>query len=193
VGGWISGIYPAYRVRNGDHFISEIGCIDGARNCDVTFELDAQVSNGTLYNLGSWREVLDGQGRVIDIDLSSLAGSNVQFVLTAYNNGNAGTASAYWFVPSVRNRPSTEPGASNPAAQAARSQVAQAVGIAATDLVVTAVQPATWTDSCLNIGSTDQNCSPASVAGYKVMLSYGGRTFEAHTNGNGSQVFWREV
>jgi hypothetical protein len=100
--GWISGQYPPYRVRDGDHFVAEVGCLDDSQGCDVGFQLNYQAG-GTLRRLGSWREVFDGQVTSINLDLSFLAGQSVSFILETVNNGRASRADAYWFVPHIRN------------------------------------------------------------------------------------------
>jgi hypothetical protein len=101
-GGWISGVFPAYNVRPGDHFMADIGCLSGSQGCDVTFELDYQVDKGPVHNLGSWHEIYDGSLTRINVDLSDLAGKSVRFILSVTNNGKPVQANAFWFVPSIR-------------------------------------------------------------------------------------------
>jgi hypothetical protein len=106
--GFIAGQYPPYQVRAGDRFYTELSCKYGSNGCDVTFRLDYILPNGTSGNLGSWREVRDGLTTTINgLDLSSLVGQNVQFVLRMQNNGNASQANGIWFLPSIRNTPPT--------------------------------------------------------------------------------------
>jgi hypothetical protein len=100
-GGRISGQYPSYPVRSGDRLRSVVGCLWNSPGCDVTFSLDYRRSDGTSFNLGTWREIYDGRTTTIDIDLSSLAGQAVQFSLGVRNNGAAGTANAFWFTPRI--------------------------------------------------------------------------------------------
>jgi hypothetical protein len=50
-GGGISGTYPAYRVQNGDHFMADIGCLEGSPACDVTFIVDYQASGQPVRSL----------------------------------------------------------------------------------------------------------------------------------------------
>ena len=101
--GWISGTFPPYRVANGDRFLADVGCLADSPGCRVVFELSYRPSDGLDRSLGVWREELDGQVTRIDVDLSSLAGQVVQFVLGATNYGNAGDANAFWFVPRIQN------------------------------------------------------------------------------------------
>jgi len=101
-GGWIKGIYPVYKVKDGDHFLAEVGCLYGYPSCKVTFVLDYQVQGKPVKRAGEWVEVYDGSITRIDIDLSSLAGKSVQFILKVTNNAKNTQAQAFWFVPSIR-------------------------------------------------------------------------------------------
>lgn len=102
-GSWIQGVYPAFKVKNGDHFIAEIGCLDQSPGCKVTFTLQYQVPGNKVQPLGEWQEVLDGKTTIVDIDLSFLADKQVKFILTVTNNAKDGNPNAFWFVPSVRS------------------------------------------------------------------------------------------
>ncbi len=102
-GSWIQGVYPAFKIKNGDHFVTEIGCLAQSPACKVTFTLQYQVPGNKVQTLGEWNEVNDGQTTLIDIDLSSLADKQVKFILTVTNNAKDGNPNAFWFVPSVRS------------------------------------------------------------------------------------------
>jgi hypothetical protein len=104
VGGWITGRFPAYLVKAGDYFTADVGCIYGAKNCDVTFSVDYQIGDSIVRGLGVWREVYDGRITRIDVDLTPLAGNYVTLMLNVTNNGRPADAEAFWLVPSVRNR-----------------------------------------------------------------------------------------
>lgn len=101
-GGWISGTYPAYQVKEGDHFRSAIGCLQDSKGCEVTFSLDYQDDSNKVKNLGSWVESYDGDITSIDVDLSGLAGKRVNFILTVTTHGKSEAANAFWLVPSIR-------------------------------------------------------------------------------------------
>jgi len=103
VNGWISGYYPYFMVNTNDHFIAVVGCLRDSPGCDLTFQLDIRISSQRIQNLGGWREVFDGRTTSIDVDLSSLAGQQVQFILTVTNNGNPTSANAFWLFPSIQN------------------------------------------------------------------------------------------
>lgn len=102
-GGYIRGTYPAITIKKGQHFIADVGCLAGNKNCSLRFTLDYINPNGKVVNLGTWSEVLDGGIREIDIDLSSLAGKSVQFVLTVQSrNISYNAANGFWFLPSIQ-------------------------------------------------------------------------------------------
>jgi hypothetical protein len=101
-GGWIKGVYPSYKVKDNDHFLAEIGCLEGFPDCKVTFALDYQISGKPVKHLGEWYEVYDDNVTLVDIDLSGLAGKSVHFILKVTNNGKPAQGNAFWFVPSIR-------------------------------------------------------------------------------------------
>ncbi|HEX9018693.1 MAG TPA: NBR1-Ig-like domain-containing protein [Anaerolineaceae bacterium] len=99
--GVIRGKYPAYTVKANDHFRSLIGCKYLAKNCNVRFQLDYQIDNGSITTLGSWGEKYEGNTTQVDVDLSSLAGKNVQFILTVFANGASDQDRALWLLPRI--------------------------------------------------------------------------------------------
>jgi hypothetical protein len=100
---WISGEYPAYRVRDGDRFVAEIGCLRDSPDCELRFELDYREDDGDVENLDSWFESYDGESTEIDIDLNNLEGETVQFILSVTNRGRTRDANGFWFVPHIAN------------------------------------------------------------------------------------------
>lgn len=101
--GIIRGKYPVFTVKSGDRFISLIGCEHNAANCNVRFQLDYQIDNGPIQTLASWHEVYDSSFTQIEQDLSSLAGSNVKFILTVHANGPSDNDRALWLLPRIVN------------------------------------------------------------------------------------------
>ncbi len=189
--GWISGVYPAYTVKANDHFLAEIGCLENSDECEVIFSLDYQEVGGSTRNLGEWTEVNDGKMRLINIDLTSLAGKSVKLILTVTNRGRPAEADAVWLVPSVRQ---VAPPDENPAAvKAAVARLASDLGLNQANVLVDSWQTVTWTDTCLGLEEPDEICDIASIPGYRVMLKADGRRFEAHTNQDGSIVIWVEI
>ncbi len=99
--GNISGKYPAYVVKNGDHFKARVGCMGGYSKCNITFKLLYRVS-GTNQTLGSWQELYGGGTTTIDVDLSSLAGMKVEFILrTVCSNKYPSSAQGFWQTPRI--------------------------------------------------------------------------------------------
>ncbi|MCE1252942.1 MAG: hypothetical protein LWX83_05265 [Anaerolineae bacterium] len=99
--GKITGQFPAYQVQSGDHFRTTIGCLDGHSACDVIFQISYVGDDGTAHSLGSWGHTLDGYNQEVDIDLSNLAGSSIQMILSVYNNGSSDDDYAFWLDPVV--------------------------------------------------------------------------------------------
>jgi len=99
--GVIRGKYPAYTVQSGDHFQAVIGCEYNAKNCEVRFQLDYQIDNGTIQNIATWNESYNGQFVAVDVDLNSLAGKNVRFVLTVLALGASDNDRAQWLLPRI--------------------------------------------------------------------------------------------
>ena len=99
--GFISGQYPAFNVRNGDRFQAEVNCQYKAYGCNVIFRLDYQIGNGDVRTIGLWNEVYEGKSTTIDLDLSSLAGKRVKFILKVTANGSADQDNAIWFAPHI--------------------------------------------------------------------------------------------
>ncbi len=101
--GRILGQYPAYLVNSGDRFRAELGCLWNSPGCDVTFTLSYRTADGMVYSLGSWREIYDGRTTSVDMDLTSLSGNSIQFLLGVQNNGNAPNPNAFWLAPRIEN------------------------------------------------------------------------------------------
>ena len=102
--GYITGTFPSFKVKSGDHFVSLIGCMDSSPKCTVTFKLSYTTDGGvTIVSLGSWNQVSDGNKDHIDIDLSSLADKSVQFIFTVGNNNDSSTDDrAFWLGPYIK-------------------------------------------------------------------------------------------
>lgn len=100
--GWVEGVYPAMTVESGDHFKAWVGCLEGYDLCDVTYYLSYVGEDNHIYSLGRWHEVYDNQVTIIDMDLSSLAGQSVQFILgMEASSRNTSSAQGFWFVPHI--------------------------------------------------------------------------------------------
>ena len=99
--GVIRGKYPAMRVEKGMYFVAVIGCAYQAERCDVHFQLDYQIGNGSIQTLATWHEAYEGQFRPVEVDLSGLNGKDVRFILTVLSNGSSSDDRALWLAPRI--------------------------------------------------------------------------------------------
>jgi hypothetical protein len=111
--GYIQGFYPPFRVQNGDRFRSTINCDFGATICYVGFRLDYQTGTGSIRTFwGPFLERYEGRFYNVDVNLSSLAGQDVKFILTVLAEGNAQQDRALWVGPYIYRAGATTPPAS---------------------------------------------------------------------------------
>ncbi|HSM70915.1 MAG TPA: NBR1-Ig-like domain-containing protein [Anaerolineales bacterium] len=104
--GVISGRFPAYNVVAGEHFTAQIGFLalpDGSCGAgNATFQLNYREGGGSVTPLGSWTETCDGTLRSVDVNLTSIAGKNVEFVLAVLANGSSAQDWAVWINPQIK-------------------------------------------------------------------------------------------
>ena len=107
--GYIQGIYPPFKVQQGDRFRSIINCEYGATLCYAAFQLDyALAGSNTVQKFwGPFLERYEGRFYTVDIDLSSLAGKDVKFILTVRAAGTAQHDRALWVGPYIYRPGST--------------------------------------------------------------------------------------
>jgi Ig-like domain from next to BRCA1 gene len=102
--GVITGRFPAYTVVSGEHFTAKIGFLaasDGSCGSgNAKFQLNYREA-GVLKSLTEWTESCDGTMKSVDVDLTSLAGKTVEFVLAVLANGSAGQDWAVWVAPQI--------------------------------------------------------------------------------------------
>ena len=94
--GYIQGVFPAFAVQSGDHFMSIINCQFGATGCYVTFQLNYQIGAGPILTLKTFKEKTDGMYYNLNVDLSSLAGQNVKFIMKILATGSPSGDRAVW-------------------------------------------------------------------------------------------------
>ncbi len=103
--GVMQGFYRVYTVVSGEHFTAKIGFLalsDGSCGAgNAKFQLNYKEGTGTPKSLGEWTDTCDGVLKDIDVDLSSIAGKSVQFILAVLANGPATQDSAVWVSPQV--------------------------------------------------------------------------------------------
>jgi hypothetical protein len=98
--GWIRGSFPEMTVSGGVYFKAIVGCY-GTVDCNVNFKLNYRVDGGSEQTLATWHEVQDGKFNRVKVDLSSLAGKKVQFILLVEANGSPTNDEALWFGPRI--------------------------------------------------------------------------------------------
>ncbi len=99
--GYIQGIYPAFLVKDGDQFRATIQCEANSPKCSLKFELYYRVGNGSFVELGEWYETYDQLWNPLEIDLSFLAGQNVQFSLVVWNDDTSEDNRGLWLNPMI--------------------------------------------------------------------------------------------
>ena len=98
---WISGTFPQMTVPEDAYFTATIGCYSTNNDCDVWFKLNYIVEGGTEKTLDKWQEVQDGKVNKISVDLSSLAGKKVTFILLVDANGSYKQDKVLWYEPLI--------------------------------------------------------------------------------------------
>lgn len=136
---FISGKYPAIKIESGDRFQASIGCLDEANDCDMIYRLQYQIGNGSVKTLGQWHEVYEGQAYPISIDLSTLSGEKVKFILSVLANGSSHEDFALWINPRISRQSSEAPTATPTTAPST------ATGTATPTFTATATSTATST------------------------------------------------
>ena len=98
--GLIRGEFPAFTVKSGDRFRAQIYCRYQADRCNVIFRLD-YLNNGQVRTLGSWNEAYEGKFYPLDVNLGSLAGETLKFILVVTTNGTPKDDEAIWLNPRI--------------------------------------------------------------------------------------------
>lgn len=93
--GEISGTFPAYTIKENDHFKAKLGFTDDCDGGKVIFRL-ALKEGENLKQIGEWKKACDGSLIFPDIDLSTYGGRNVQFVLTVLADGSPDNDLVVW-------------------------------------------------------------------------------------------------
>jgi hypothetical protein len=99
--GYVQASYPAFRVQSGDRFQTTIGCESGATNCYVAYRLDYQIGSNAVKTFWTFREKYEGMSYNANLDLSSLAGQDVKFILVVSAYGSPTGDRAYWVNPII--------------------------------------------------------------------------------------------
>lgn len=81
-----------------------------------------------------------------------------------------------------------EAGAPAAVSAAALAALAGQLGISADEIEIVSVENTEFSDACLGLGGPEESCAQVITPGWLLMLSAGGRTYEAHTDETGTQV-----
>jgi len=96
-------------VQSGDRFQATIGCEYGSTNCYTTYRLDYQIGSGAIRTFWTFRERYEGLTYSANLDLSSLAGQDVRFILVISAYGSPAGDRALWGNPIIARAGGTPP------------------------------------------------------------------------------------
>ena len=103
--GYIQGVYPSFKVQSGDFFQAKIGCEFGATTCYVEYRLKYQIDGSTdvktFWKEPPFREKYEGLTYPVKLDLKSLAGQSVKFILVVSAFGSPTGDRALWGNPRI--------------------------------------------------------------------------------------------
>lgn len=102
--GYLEGQYQAFDVRTGDRFRGIINCAYKSSGCNVLFRIGYRFE-GEQKVFWQFFEEYEGKYYSVDLDLSSLAGKRVKFILAVLANGDAENDKPIWVAPRI-DRPS---------------------------------------------------------------------------------------
>jgi hypothetical protein len=104
-GGWIAGYFPPTTIREGDHFLATIGCLDDNPGCEIIFRLEYESANGDSGVLAEWFEFSDEVVTEVEKSLSDLAGQEVRLILVVQeNDGRSLEAKGFWLNARIERR-----------------------------------------------------------------------------------------
>ena len=69
----------------------------------------------------------------------------------------------------------------------------QALGINPAEIQVEEATYTDWSNSCLELPKTNEVCLSVITPGFRIVLSFDSKLYEAHTTTNGLQVRWQEI
>ena len=106
--GFVRGTYPEYLVQPGDHFQAIASCEVNATSCSALFRVSYQDSSNAIVDLWAVGEFYDQKYTKIDIDLGSLAGKKVKFILDVTPLNTDPNNRVFWASPGIyRESPPT--------------------------------------------------------------------------------------
>lgn len=103
--GYLKGFYQGFTVHDGDRFRGIINCEYRSDGCNVLFRIEYKVDGDAIKTFWQFPEQYDRKYYTIDLDLSSLAGKKVKFILAVFADGSADADKPVWVAPRI-DRPS---------------------------------------------------------------------------------------
>jgi peroxiredoxin family protein len=100
--GYISGLFSNYSVQNKDRFRAQAGFRSGCQaNASVKFQLIFVEAGNAPILIQEWTKKCDDKLVSMDVDLSSLAGRSVQFMLAVTTDGAPEAEKTVWVNPRI--------------------------------------------------------------------------------------------
>lgn len=99
--GAITGVFPALPIQAGYRFRATLACLSGANQCSVKYQVNYITGGANPANLIEVQHSYGEGPEQIDLDLSALAGKQVQIVLVVLADGSAEQDEALWINPRV--------------------------------------------------------------------------------------------
>jgi len=110
--GTITGVYSPIRMQTKQYFWSTIGCDPNAPSCDAYWEVSYQYYNSsgvlqgpTLMRSGYISTASNPHAEISNVDLSALAGKDVQFIFRVASNGSSAGDRVLWGNPRLVQAP----------------------------------------------------------------------------------------
>jgi len=88
--GWVTGMFPVWQIRAGDHIRAVLACPPDVDSCSLEYSWHLQEYRGSHTPLGTWAVTADHPNAEIDVDLSHFAEQVVSFVLWVQNTDPVG-------------------------------------------------------------------------------------------------------
>jgi len=67
-------------------------------------------------------------------------------------------------------------------AEAAKRELSEAIGVAVEEIEIVRANQVEWTNTCLELGGTDEFCAQALTPGWRLTLRAEGEEYEVHTD-----------
>jgi hypothetical protein len=99
--GVITGKFPSYTIQNGDRFRANVGFRSPCGVGKVKFQLSYQEGDGPVVPLREWSKSCDTSLLFLEVDLSTLAGKTVNFILGVNADGPHNDDRAIWVDPQI--------------------------------------------------------------------------------------------